>query len=181
LPRSQVKDTARCWGSVRIFLASRAQKRAIDGFVRHAHLEVVRVVHLQSGTDLLRRPPRVQQRFHLGAEPGTLVALCDLGSMGPLVGGLVSATRPIPPGPPVAVDLGTRGKEPVQDAVQSPDTKRRPPVPARPPPAPPTTAAASSGWFVVVAYRPPYSAVTVPSLSNTVRPPPLPRNYGLHR
>ena len=85
------------------------EQRPIDGFVRHAHLKVVRVVHPQSGTDLLRRPPRVQQRFHLGAEPGTPAELCGLGPTCLRVGGLVSATCPIPPGTTVAVDLAAHG------------------------------------------------------------------------
>ena len=78
------------------------EQRPIDGVVRHAHREVVRVVHPQSGTDLLRRPPRVQQRFHLGAEPGPPAEFCGPWPPCLRVGCLVSATI-------VAVDLAAHG------------------------------------------------------------------------
>ena len=78
------------------------EQRPIDGVVRHAHREVVRVVHPQSGTDLLRRPPRVQQRFHLGAEPGPPAEFCGPWPPCLRVGCLVSATT-------VAVDLAAHG------------------------------------------------------------------------
>ena len=86
------------------------KQRPVDGLVGHAHLRVVGVVDAQSGTDLLGRPPRVQQRLHLRAEPWAASELRGFRSARSRVGRLVSPTRSIPVGTAVTIDLAAHGR-----------------------------------------------------------------------